>query len=572
MDDVFVLGIHDGHNSSVALLKNGKIEMAIQEERLTRTKNYYGFPEKSIGYVLQKSEISANDVDMIALSSEYQYNPNVHTREGLMKHRNEEFKHYYIYYLKRFYVDTPLFRYSVKKNREERIKTLEKIGFPRKKINFVNHHLSHAAAAYFSSPWRENTLVLTLDGNGDGICAGVWVTNGSEIKIIAETPQYHSLGSIYSKATFMMGMVPWEHEYKIMGLAPYAKGKQTEIAYQKFKKYLDLDPKNPLVFKRKIPEPTIHIYRRFMKDFAAMRFDYIAAGLQKFTEEMIVKWVREAIKKTGIKRLALGGGVFMNVKANKRIMELPEVKELFIMPSCGDETNSLGAAYWVYSMYKKEHGEMPDIPSIGPVYLGGDISRHEIETALKKRKFEFNREDNIEKTVSELLSEGKIVARASGRMEFGARALGNRSILADPSDILNVEEINNMIKRRDFWMPFAPSILDSEEKRYIINKKGIEAPYMILSFDTRTESRKQIIGAIHRADYTARPQIVDKDWNSKYYTIISDFKKRTGIGAVLNTSFNLHGYPIVRGAEDALWVMENSGLRYLALGDYLVTK
>jgi carbamoyltransferase len=263
-----------------------------------------------------------------------------------MKHFNEEFRHHYIYFLKRFYVNTPMFKHSVKENREERIKRLEKMGFNRKKIVFVNHHLSHASAAYFSSPWRDDALVLTLDGSGDGICSAVWIADNGELKKIAETPQYHSLGSIYSRSTFMLGMVPWEHEYKVMGLAPYAKGgKQAEGAYQKFKEYLDLDPKNPLKFKRKIPEPTIHIYRRFMKDFAATRFDYIAYGLQKFTEEMITKWVKEAIKRTGRKRVVLGGGVFMNVKANKKVMEIPEVKELFIMPSCGDETNSIGAAY-----------------------------------------------------------------------------------------------------------------------------------------------------------------------------------------------------------------------------------
>jgi carbamoyltransferase len=157
-------------------------------------------------------------------------------------------------------------------------------------------------------------------------------------------------------------------------------------------------------------------------------------------------------------------------------------------------------------------------------------------------------------------------------MEFGARALGNRSVLADPSDLKNVEEINNMIKKRDFWMPFAPAILDTDENKYIINEKGIKAPYMILSFDTVKENSDEIVGAIHRADRTARPQIVYRDWNPEYYDIISNFKKNRGIGAVLNTSFNLHGYPIVHGSEDALWVLENSGLKYLALGDYLVSK
>jgi carbamoyltransferase len=488
----------------------------------------------------------------------------------------EQFENYWKYRILYGLRWTPLYRYYVSRVRRERLKNILKLGFEEKKIVFVNHHLCHAASAYFGSPWRrDKVLVLTLDGGGDRICSTVYIGKGYSLKLIAQTPDDASLGNIYSRVTFMMGFVPWEHEYKIMGLAPYAEESKGRRVYEKFKHYLDLDDKNPLKFKRKIPEPTALIYRRLMKDLALERFDWIARGLQTFTEELILKWVRFAIQKTGIRKLALAGGVFMNVKVNKRIMELPEVEKLFVFPSCGDESNSIGAAFWVYVQKCKEHGNEPNIPPLGPIYFGPPIDRESVELELenyrKKFKFSYTYYENIEKVVGELLAEGEIVARAKGRMEFGARALGNRSILADPSDLNNVRKINMMIKKRDFWMPFAPTILKEREKDYIINPKNIPSPYMILSFDT-TEKREEFIGAVHQADYTARPQVLEKSWNEEYYEILKTFEKHTGIGVILNTSFNLHGYPIVYGAKEALWVMENSGLKYLALDNYLIEK
>jgi len=545
----------------------------IQEERIRNIKNYWGFPELAIKEILNYFELSPEDIDYVAMASEHMPPAkDVRSPESYFREQFENYWKYRILYGLRW---TPLYRYYVSRVRRERLKNILKLGFEEKKIVFVNHHLCHAASAYFGSPWRDKVLVLTLDGGGDRICSTVYIGKGYSLKLIAQTPDDASLGNIYSRVTFMMGFVPWEHEYKIMGLAPYAEESKGRRVYEKFKRYLDLDDKNPLKFKRKIPEPTALIYRRLMKDLALERFDWIARGLQTFTEELILKWVRFAIQKTGIRKLALAGGVFMNVKVNKRIMELPEVEKLFVFPSCGDESNSIGAAFWVYVQKCKEHGNEPNIPPLGPIYFGPPIDRESVELELenyrKKFKFSYTYYENIEKVVGELLAEGEIVARAKGRMEFGARALGNRSILADPSDLNNVRKINMMIKKRDFWMPFAPTILKEREKDYIINPKNIPSPYMILSFDT-TEKREEFIGAVHQADYTARPQVLEKSWNEEYYEILKTFEKHTGIGVILNTSFNLHGYPIVYGAKEALWVMENSGLKYLALDNYLIEK
>ncbi|MGA8856276.1 MAG: carbamoyltransferase C-terminal domain-containing protein, partial [Candidatus Bathyarchaeia archaeon] len=230
----------------------------------------------------------------------------------------------------------------------------------------------------------------------------------------------------------------------------------------------------------------------------------------------------------------------------------------------------IGAAYWAYVQATREN---PD--PIGPIYWGPTVERTEqeaIKEAAQDGTFEYEEVDQIEDAVADLLLEKKIVARVSDRMEFGARALGNRSILADPRDLNNVRVINRMIKMRDFWMPFAPVILAESQDEYLHRAKPIRSPYMMFAFDTRTARRSEIIAAVHQADGTARPQIIERDYNPPYYDILRRFEKSTGLGALLNTSFNLHGYPIALGPKEAMWVFQNSELEYLALGHYLLRK
>lgn len=254
---------------------------------------------------------------------------------------------------------------------------------------------------------------------------------------------------------------------------------------------------------------------------------------------------------------------------------MTECESLFVFPSCGDESSAIGAAYEAYAESQIEIGEGPDIPALGPIYFGPQYSGEAIESVLLRHRDEhairFEKAGDIDARVSELLEHDKVVARFQGRLEFGARALGNRSILANASDISNVRRINDTIKMRDFWMPFAPSVLREHESDYIFNPKGIAAPYMILSFET-TERRREIQAAIHPADFTARPQIVFREHNPNYWSVLDRFSDLTGIGAVLNTSFNLHGEPMVASPEDAISTFVRSGLEYLALGDYLVQK
>ena len=261
----------------------------------------------------------------------------------------------------------------------------------------------------------------------------------------------------------------------------------------------------------------------------------------------------------------------MNVKANQRIMELPEVDDVFIFPSCGDESNAIGCAYLKYAEGKLRKGKEIDLSPLEDLYFGPEFTDTEIERVLGRYSYCYRKYSNIEQAVAELLAAGQIVARFKGRMEFGARALGNRSILANPSYPQVIRIINEMVKNRDFWMPFAPSILDTRAKDYVKYNKSIHAPYMMIAVDSIDE-RNEIIAASHPYDHTIRPQIVYEKWNPDYYHLIKSFEGLTGIGAVLNTSFNLHGYPIVCSPEDALEVFRNSGLNYMALGNFLVEK
>jgi carbamoyltransferase len=564
-----ILGVHDGHNASALLLVDGQIVAGVQEERFRNQKNYSGFPERAIEWVLEAGGLDKEDVDLVAVSFVHRARTfDTRLIRDVFRREQEQFVRSRVLWFGR---NTPFFRVYCWQLKSERIRAFEKAGFPRSKLRFVDHHLCHAATAYYGSSWRDRVLVLTLDGGGDGLAATVSIGSGSSLERIAATPDADSIGNIYSRVTFMLGFVPWEHEYKVMGMAPYASESQSVRLKKSLDDCIGLSPSDPLTFERNIPEPTRLVCRRLQSCYRFERFDHIAGALQSFTEELIVRWVREAISKTGIRKLALAGGVFMNVKVNKLIAEMPEVEDVFVFPSCGDESGSVGAAYWTYM---QETGKTP-VP-IGPIYWGPEIGAADVEDAVKKAAreggFEYEHIEHIEDAIANLLVEHKIVARVTGPLEFGARALGNRSILADPSDLVNVQIINRMIKMRDFWMPFAPVILAEGQDEYLCRPKPIRSPYMMFAFDTHPRRRREIIAAVHQADGTARPQIIQSDHNKSYYEILSRFEKMTGRSALLNTSFNLHGYPIALGPKEALWVFENSGLEYLALGEYLLRK
>jgi len=565
-----IVGIHDNHDASVCLLEDGMLKFAVEEERLIRQKNYSGFPYNGLQTLLTYNDLTMNDIDFFAFN--FKHNPVQYTKAGLLEWYSESGT------LKSKAVDifrrTPFFNLYKNRARKVRLKQIRKAGIPLKKVVFVDHHLAHACAAYYGSfydKYDDKVLVLTLDGGGDGLCSTVYVGENDSLTRIAQTEEGHSIGNIYARATFYMGMTPLEHEYKLMGMAPYAKREYYAQTYEKLHSMLDVDG---LVFKRRTWFSTFECYPFLKKTFERERFDNVTGALQDFTEDLMIEWVKNAVKKTGIRSLAVGGGSFMNVKANKRIMELDEVKNLFVFPSCGDESCAIGAAFEVYSQMCKDSGTEINT-RIADLYKGPDYSDNEIEAELKKvaqsNEIDYSRSKEVEKWVAEMLAENEAVARFNGRVEFGARALGNRSILANGSDFLNVRFLNEAVKQRDFWMPFAPSILKEAQQDYLVNPKNVEAPYMILAFDT-TEKRNDIVAAIHPADQTARPQVVSTDLNPEYHHLLKMYEQLTGFGGLLNTSFNLHGEPIVCSPKDALHTFINSGLKYLAMSDFVISK
>jgi carbamoyltransferase len=566
-----IIAVHDGHNGSASYLVDGRIEIAVQEERFSRIKNHSCFPERSLTYILQKTGLRPGEIDRFVFSSSHM--PRNKTREELMQeYRGSSAMKTG---LRRALKHTPVLPLFLRRRRQERIGKATAMGFRPEGVSFMDHHRSHASAAYFGCPWwrQEPVLVLTNDAGGDDLCATVSIGREGELKRIAAVPVSESIGYVYSMITFLLGMVPEEHEYKLMGMAPYSSAERNRSVKEDLLSLFSFAPGSGLTWSRKNGcPPTQYSYDYFQRLLEARRFDYVCGGLQDFCEEMLVRWVGNCVRATGIKKVALSGGVFMNVKANKRIMELPELDSVYIAPSCGDETNCFGAAFAAYSEECRKNRDLPPMDPLTSLYLGPEFGDEAIAAALASAGVPYRLEENVEHTIAMLLAAGEVVARFNGPMEFGARALGNRSILADPSrrDVIRV--INEMIKCRDFWMPFAPSMLPERVEEYMVNPKKIEAPYMILCFDTLAERRSEMAAAGHPYDFTIRPQVVSPGWNPSYYALLKHFEGMTGIGGVLNTSFNLHGYPIVCTPEDALQVFRDSGLKYMGLGSFLVTK
>jgi len=568
-----ILGIHDGHNASAVLLEDGVVVAGLQEERLSRLKNQPGFPFRAVRWVLESTGTDPRDLDFVAMHSKH--SPYPKTREAMLAEyaASQGVKAS----LKQAVKKTAATTHYRDKRRAVRRAEVAQAGLPLGRTIFVDHHTCHAAAAYHGSPWKdEKVLVLTADGMGDDLCATIRIGEGGKLgEPIATVDDSHSLGSIYAKITFVLGMVPNEHEYKLMGMAPYAPAAGAERSYALFKDLFVWDGNGQLTWKRAPGVPHTYYSYKFFRDLVERhRFDWISAGLQRFTEEHLARWAANAIRATGVRKLALGGGVFMNVKANQRIYAMDEVEGLFVFPSCGDEMNAAGAAYHVYAEEKARRGEKPDVPPLGAIYWGPEPTEEEIRPlvdGLRAKGYSVERNDDVETVVADLLAAGEVVARANGREEFGARSLGNRSILADPTKKEVIRIINDMIKNRDFWMPFAPAMLAERSSDYVVNPKRMDAPWMIMTFDT-TDRVDEFPAGVQPYDRTARPQFVHREHNPGFHRLISRFQEKTGRGVVLNTSFNLHGFPIVSSAADAVEVLESSGLPNLALGRWLLRK
>jgi len=565
MRNVTVLGIHDGHGAGAALVRDGEVVAAIQEERLTNIKNFSGVPALAIPEVFRIAGVDPSEVNVIAI--------------GCLVRVTAPIKEEETWRVRLFKKAAPLLRSHTVTNllissfhrfrRMDDLKAIfEQLGIGDKEIVFVEHHTSHAACAYYQRLWEDETLVLTLDGAGDGISATVNVGRGFGMERIASTTYYDSPGNnLYSEITGYLGLKRWEHEYKVMGMAPYGR---PEYCMDQMRRIVRINPQRPLEFQNTIGAYSTEVQRKLQRLLAGQRFDNIAAACQQYFEELVTQWVRNAIRATGLHKIACAGGMFLNVKANKLIREMPEVEEAFFYPAADDGGTPVGAALEAYYRYCEREGIEPRRVPLADLYYGREWSDEEIEEVLCESGWRDRAEqvEDIEDVIADLVTRGKIIARFHGRDEWGPRALGNRSIIADPRDLRIIRRINFAIKHRDFWMPFAPSILEESMDAYLVEARP--ARYMIEAFDT-TRRAEEIAAGLHPFDRTARPQTVN-GWEPGWKRIVEKFQERTGVGGILNTSFNLHGYPIVGSPQVALWTLENSALDGLAIGNWLVLR
>jgi carbamoyltransferase len=597
-----ILGISEGHNCTAAVMIDGEVIACVSEERFSRKKNDAGYPQKAINYCLQHAKIKPEDLDVVAFSStdlrlwwngirnealfsvdDHIYEQYEYYKKGLIEGKDEkEVMPEYIkkvierkgdsnkYYNLSGYELKDLLNTEI--NQKIRKETaINHLNVSEDKIKFLDHHDCHAAFAYYSSPYRDDkVLVATMDSSGDrGINTTLSIADEKGINKIFETTN-NQWGRIYKYITLNLGMKVHEHEYKVMGMAPYANIKEVEKSYKVFDDILKI---NDLEFEW-INKPR-DLYFHFRDGLEGHRFDGIAGALQKKLEESISEWLDNAIKKTGIKKVVFGGGLAMNIKMNLSLSELENVEKIFIGPSPADESNSIGACYFAHYQHCQEAGKKHNnIPALKNAYLGPEFNHQGFLSLIENDKSgKYKIMPNIkDDDVAKLLAEGKIITRCIGRMEFGARALGNRSILANPSKLDTVKKINKQIKHRDFWMPFACSIMEDQADRYLVSEKDNIADYMTLGFKSKEIAHTHLLAALHPDDLTARPQIVRREQNPGYYSLLNEFYKITDIGGVLNTSLNLHGHPIVCSPEDLLMVLENSDLEYVYVKDHLIYK
>lgn len=595
-----VLSLYTGLCASSALFNGSQTVAATHEERFTRNKNDEAFPRQAIGYCLEEAGITATDLDGVGIAGVMSPFDNTLVRwsqwtvDDYLREQHVRWRPYLIEkagdlksLLDVFPEKIDLGMYPPDYWREnyqkadrnerfpqDRIKIVaDYLGIDSSRVRCIDHHRCHAAYSYYASSFRgEKVLALTVDGWGDGMNAtiGVFDEDGHYQRHYA-TDQC-SIARFYRYMTLVLGMKPNEHEFKVMGLAPYGKLKHAQKALDVFRSTLYVDG-----IEFKWQEKPTDSYFWFRERLEGVRFDNIAFALQTWVEELLTEWVQNAVAKFGIDKVVIAGGVAMNIKAMGKIAALPGVKDLFVGGSASDESMAISAGICLAEDLAREAGKPWDsrnVASLPHLYLGPSATPEQeaaLVAGLDPSKYQVSRSP-MPMQIAELLRDGKILARCAGRMEFGQRSLGNRSILADPSDLRVKEKINAAIKSRDFWMPFAPVMMDKYIHRYLLNPKNLESPHMTIGFDTTAEGYAAMIAACHPADRTARAQILHRDTNPDLYAILEAFEALTGRGALLNTSFNLHGHPIVNTPTEAVFVLENSGLDGVVLNNHLIMK
>jgi len=591
----FILGISAFyHDSAACILNDGKIIAAAQEERFTRKKHDSSYPYNSVEFVLKQAKIKLSDVNNV-----------VFFEKPFLKF--ERLLETYVAFAPKGFISftkaMPLWikeKLFQKNYLFEKLKEHDKNYKSDKNIFFSDHHLSHAASAYFPSPFEE-AVVLTADGVGEWATTTIAIGKENNLEIKKEIHFPHSLGLLYSSFTYYAGFKVNSGEYKLMGLAPYGK----PIYEDKIKQLIDIkedgtfrldqkffnyatgltmtNEKFNNLFGQKPRNPNKEKIGQFHMD--------IASSIQKVTEEIMIKLTKSIREEYNIKNLCLAGGVALNCVANGKILKEKIFDNIWIQPAAGDAGGSLGAALALWHIEKKNKRIVNIQDDMKGSYLGNEFSQDEIEKELKLigANFETLKYEELIETTADLLSKENAIGWFQGRMEFGPRALGGRSILADPRSHKMQKNLNLKIKYRESFRPFAPSILKEDLSDWF--DIDSESPYMLLVASIKEDKKIKLsdeqekfvgldklnvkrskIPAVTHVDYTARVQTVTKNLNKRYYDLISKFKEKTSCPVVVNTSFNVRGEPIVNTPSDAFNCFMGTELDYLVIGNCILNK
>lgn len=551
------------HDSAACILKDGRIIACASEERFSRKKHDFEFPQKAIDYCLKEAGIRLSDLDYVGF-----YDKPFLKFERILETYLAVFPRGILPFVKAMSIWL-----------RERIWTEDVIRRKLKykgKIIFGEHHLSHAASAFLVSPFKE-AAILTIDGVGEWATASYGTGKDTQVNLTHEIKFPHSLGLLYNAFTYYLGFKVNSDEYKVMGMAPYGKPRYYDLIMDKL-----IDLKEDGSFKLNMRYFAYcyglkMINKKFCELFGRparipesdIEQDYldIASSVQKVTEEVVLRMARHLYRTTGLDNLCMAGGVALNCVANGRVLRETPFKRIFIQPAAGDAGGAVGIAAFIYhSLLKNKRAYV-----MRDCYLGPAFTDTEIEDSLKEQNAVFKKySDKAEllRDTAGFISKGKVVGWFQGRMEFGPRALGNRSILADARNPDMKDIVNSKIKFRESFRPFAPSVLAERVSDHF--ETDCPSPFMLLVSAVKKD--RQVIPAVTHIDGTARVQTVDRVDNELYYDLIEEFYKLTGVPMVLNTSFNVRGEPVVCTPTEAYNCFRKTGIDYLIMGSFLLSK
>ncbi|MCF6158409.1 MAG: carbamoyltransferase [wastewater metagenome] len=564
---MIVLGINNMHDASASIVVDGKVVAAAEEERFTRKKHHVGFPANAIEYCLREIGATIKDIDVVAVSWK-PWKLRIRISNALMV---------FPFSLKTFKAKSGRGIGQIR-NEWYELFTMRRLlgecfGKGNYKLRYVDHHLCHAASSFYASPF-EKSAILTVDGAGEEDTTVSWFGEGTDIKKISSIKLPHSLGQFYAAVTGFLGFRMQSDEYKVMGMAPYGEPGFADFFREKVlpscedglfrfnTRYLDYHLARQGIFSEEITKKLGK--NRLPQDEVNQRHMDIARSAQVVLEEVLFKLVNHLLAQTNVDNLCMAGGVALNCVANGKLFYNTPVKRIFIQPAAGDAGTSLGAALYVFHQYTGK----PRVYQMNNAYLGPAFSREKCMQTLNASGLSYVElsEKHLCSEVAALLAHGKLVCWFQNRMEWGPRALGNRSLLADPRKAEIRDIINLKVKQRELFRPFAPSVL--EEKSYDYFGNSDPSPFMLFAFPVSPEKRKDIPAVTH-IDGTARPQTVNKETNPLYWNLLKEFEKKTGVPVLLNTSFNVQE-PIVCSPKDAVLCFLKTGVDYLVVNNFLV--